>query len=222
MAAKLEALGGRAISAACDVSQTADVESLRDAAVNAFHRVDIVMSNVGVLAVGLPEDIPLEEWQRIIDINLLGTVRVLAAFVPLLIEQRSGHIVTTASTAGLFPYAFDRLPYAATKAGVVALTEGLALYLRPNGIGVTCLCPAGVMTNIVEQMRFFGPPRPVQAPQIPMVTAEEVGELVADAIEADTLLVVTHPESETMMRRHADDPEAFLQAQLAWLTGSTD
>ena len=121
---------------------------------------------------------PIDAWSSIIDVNLLGTVRVLRTFLPGLLEQGSGHVVTTGSTAGLFPYAFDRLPYAATKAAVVALTESLALYLRPRGIGVTCFCPAGVITNIVEQIREYGPPTPVQAPQLPLITAEEAGELV--------------------------------------------
>src|SRR5205823_13949935 len=115
------------------------------------------------IAKGLPLEIPIDAWSSIIDINLLGTVRVLRAFLPGLLEQGSGHVVTTGSTAGLFPYAFDRLPYAATKAAVVAFTESLALYLRPRGIGVTCFCPAGVITNIVEEIRVYGTQTSVQA-----------------------------------------------------------
>src|SRR6185295_12867675 len=98
---------------------------------------------------------------------------VLHAFLPPLLARGSGHVVTTGSTAGLFPYAYDRLPYAASKAAVVALTESLALYLRPRGIGVSCFCPAGVITNIVEQIRVYGPPTTVQAPQLPLVSAED-------------------------------------------------
>ena len=98
-------------------------------------------------------------------------MRVLQTFLPILVDQGSGHIVTTGPTAGLFPYAYDRLPYVATKAAVVALTESLALYARPRGISVTCFCPAGVMTNIVEQIREYGPPIPIQPPQLPVVNA---------------------------------------------------
>ena len=64
--------------------------------------------------------------------------------------------MNTASTAGLFPYGYDRLPYVATKHAIVGLSESLAVYLRPKGIGVSCFCPAGVITNIVEQMTFYG------------------------------------------------------------------
>jgi NAD(P)-dependent dehydrogenase (short-subunit alcohol dehydrogenase family) len=151
---------------------------LAEAALHEYGRVDIVMSNVGVIAKGNPLEIPMEAWDSIIDINLLGTVRVLQTFLPILVDQGSGHIVTTGSTAGLFPYAYDRLPYVATKAAVVALTESLALYARPRGIGVTCFCPAGVVTNIVEQIRQYGPPISIQPPQLPVVNAEDAGELV--------------------------------------------
>ena len=143
---------------------------------------------------------------------------MLRAFLPLFLEQGSGHVVTTGSTAGLFPYAYDRLPYAATKAAVVALTEALALYARPRGIGVTCFCPAGVMTNIVEQIREYGPPRPVQPPQVPVISAEDAGELVVQGILEDRLLVLTDPVAESMVHQHALDREVFLASQIEWLS----
>jgi NAD(P)-dependent dehydrogenase (short-subunit alcohol dehydrogenase family) len=182
--------------------------------------VDIVMSNVGVIAKGLPTEIPIAAWSSVIDVNLLGTVRVLHAFLPDLIQRGRGHVVTTGSTAGLFPYAFDRLPYTASKAAVVALTEALALYLRPRGIGVTCFCPAGVITNIVEQIREYGPSTPVQAPQVPLITAAEAGELVVQGIVSDQLLVLSSPEVAPMIERHALDREGFLQSQIAYVEGT--
>src|SRR5690348_2810945 len=127
VASEIEALGGRAAAARCDVAKDDDVAALAERAMSAFGRIDIVMSNVGVIAKGLPLEIPLDAWSSIVDINLFGTVRVLRAFLPGLLDQGSGHVVTTGSTAGLFPYAFDRLPYTATKAAVVALTESVAL-----------------------------------------------------------------------------------------------
>jgi NAD(P)-dependent dehydrogenase (short-subunit alcohol dehydrogenase family) len=177
------------------------------------------MSNVGVIAKGDPLEIPMEAWDSIIDVNLLGTVRVLQTFLPILVDQGSGHIVTTGSTAGLFPYAYDRLPYVATKAAVVALSESLALYARPRGIGVTCFCPAGVVTNIVEQIRQYGPPTRVQPPQLPVVDAEDAGELVVQGILENRLLVLTDPLAETMIQRHAADRDEFLASQIQYLEG---
>ena len=219
VAAEIEALGGRAVPARCDVASDEDVAALADTAQSAFGRVDIVMSNVGVIAKGLPLEIPIDAWSSIIDINLLGTVRVVREFLPSLLGQGSGHVVTTGSTAGLFPYAFDRLPYTATKAAVVAFTESLALYLRPRGIGVTCFCPAGVITNIVEQIREYGPSTPVQAPQLPLITADAAGELVVQGIVEDRLLVLTGAEAAEMVERHALDREGFLRSQIEYLEG---
>jgi NAD(P)-dependent dehydrogenase (short-subunit alcohol dehydrogenase family) len=141
VAGEIQTLGGRAEGMRCDVSLPEDVTALAERAVLDYGRIDVIMSNVGVIAKGDPLEIPMDAWSSIIDVNLLGTVRVLRAFLPTLIEQGSGHVVTTGSTAGLFPYAYDRLPYVATKAAVVALSESLALYARPRGIGVTCFCP---------------------------------------------------------------------------------
>jgi NAD(P)-dependent dehydrogenase (short-subunit alcohol dehydrogenase family) len=199
------------------VSLPEEVAALAETTLEEYGRIDIDMSNVGVIAKGGPLEIPMDAWSSSIDINLLGTVRVLRAFLPTLIEQGSGHLVTTGSTAGLFPYAFDRLPYVATKAALVALSESLALYARPRGIGVTCFCPAGVMTNIVEQIRDYGPPTPVQPPQLPVINADDAGELVVRGILEDRLLVLTDPLAETMVHQHAEDREAFLASQIQWL-----
>jgi NAD(P)-dependent dehydrogenase (short-subunit alcohol dehydrogenase family) len=217
VAGEIEAGGGRAKGVRCDVSLSEDVTALTDAALGEYGRVDIIMSNVGVIAKGTPLDIPFDAWESIVDINLLGTVRVLQSFLPILIEQGSGHVVTTGSTASLFPYAYDRLPYVATKAAVLALTESLALYARPRGIGVTCFCPAGVMTNIVEQIRQYGPETPVQSPQLAVISAEDAAELLVQGILGNKLMVLTDPLAEPMIQRHAADRDIFLTSQIQYL-----
>jgi len=219
VAAEITARGGRAVATRCDVVSDDDVAALADTVRSTFGRVDIVMSNVGVIAKGLPEDIPLDAWSSILDINVLGTVRILRTFLPHLLERGSGHVVTTGSTAGLFPYAYDRLPYAASKAAVVAITESLALYLRPKGIGVSCFCPAGVITNIVEQIRVYGAPTAVQPPQLPLITAEQAGEVVVQGILADELLIFSDPMAQTMAEHHVRDTEGFLREQIEYLEG---
>ena len=214
VASEVEALGGRSLGLQCDVTDLASVEAAREACVSEFGRADIVMSNVGIIAKGLPMDIPLDAWEQVIDVNLLGMVRVVRTFLSTLLEQGSGHLVTTGSSSGLFPASYDRLPYSATKGAVVAMTEALALYLRPLGIGVSCLCPSGVMTNIVEQIREYGPPTPVQAPRVPVVTADEFGELVVEGILADRFLILSHPDAADLVRQHGADFDAFIEQQL--------
>ena len=202
--------GDLAVAAACDVTSAADLEAARDLALDRFGRVDLVMNNVGVIALGPAEAIPLDAWQRVVDINLLGIVRSNLVFLPLLLGQGSGHVVNTASTAGLLPYGFDRLPYTATKHAVVGLSESLALYLRPRGVGVSCLCPAGVATNIVEQITFYGDPAPPRGPAFPVVDAESVGELVADGVSEGRFLILTAPEAADEIREHGADIDAYL------------
>jgi NAD(P)-dependent dehydrogenase (short-subunit alcohol dehydrogenase family) len=205
-------LGSQGVAAQCDVTKLGDLEAARDLTLERFGRVDLVMNNVGVLAVGPVEEIPLDAWERIIDINLMGIVRSNLVFLPLLLQQRSGHIVNTASTAGLLPYGFDRLPYTASKHAVVGLSESLALYLRPKGIGVSCLCPAGVATNIVEQITFYGEPAPPRGPRFQVVDASSVGELVAEGVAEGRFLILTAPEAAEELRQHGADVDAYLQA----------
>ena len=93
---------------------------------------------------------------------------------------------------------------------MVGLTESLAFYLRPRGIGVTCLCPSGVITNIVEQMTSFGEPITPRAPSYPIVSAEVVGELVADAITDGRFLVLTATEVQDELEERTTDIEAYI------------
>jgi NAD(P)-dependent dehydrogenase (short-subunit alcohol dehydrogenase family) len=199
-----------------DVDRQEDFEAARDAMLARYGRIDVVMNNVGVIAAGLPEHIPMAEWERIVSTNLLSVVRSNAVFLPILLGQRSGHVVNTASTAGLFAYAYERLPYSATKAAVVALSEALALYLRPQGIGVTCLCPGPVATNIGQHVSFSGPPVRMRGPgkDLAALDPETVGEQVVRAIRDDRFLLLTHPEIHDTLVRRASDPEAFLEGQL--------
>jgi NAD(P)-dependent dehydrogenase (short-subunit alcohol dehydrogenase family) len=203
-------LGERAIAARCDVTNIADLEDARDLALRCFGHVDLIMNNVGALAVGAVEDIPLDAWERIVDVNLLSVVRSNLVFLPGLLRQGSGHIVNTASTAGLLPYGFDRLPYTATKHAIVGLSESLALHLRPRGVGVSCLCPAGVSTNILEQVTFYGEPTAPRRPSFSVVEPEVVGELVADAVSEGRFLILTAPEVAEELRSHAADVDAYL------------
>jgi NAD(P)-dependent dehydrogenase (short-subunit alcohol dehydrogenase family) len=213
-AALVDGAGGSAIALAADVTDQGDLEALRDRCLDAFGRLDLVMNNVGVLAMGAPESLPLEAWQRVIDLNLLSIARSNLVFLPHLIEQGHGHVVNTASASGLLAYGYDRLPYVATKHAVVGLSEALALYLAPQGVGLTCLCPSGVVTNILEQITVYGEASTPRAPQHPLVEPDAVGELVAEAVANGRFLVVTAPEIHDELRERAADPDAYMQRMI--------
>lgn len=209
--------GGEAVAVGNDVTEDGALEQLRDAAIEAFGTVDVVMNNVGGMTRGLPEHIPVEEWQRVLDVNFMPMVRSNNVFLPYFIERGHGHIVNTGSFAGLFPYAYDRLPYVAAKAAVVQVSESLRLYLEPKGIGVTLLTPGPVRTNISESFRDFGPPTQTRppGPEFEFVLPEYVGSRVADAVESDRFWVTTHDNVVDKLRARANDWDGFLRDQLA-------
>ena len=213
--AELRDLGATAVACTVDVSDAQAFDRIRDTALESFDRVDIVVNNVGVLTNGLPQDIPVSEWERILSINLMSVVRSNATFVPMLLDQGGGHIVNTASFAGLFTYSYDRLPYAASKAAIVQISEGLALYLRPKNIGVTLLCPGPVLTNIASDVPTFGPGADLRTPgeQFELLDAEAVGELVADAILRNRFFVPTHPQVVDDLHRRVADWDGYLDYQ---------
>ena len=210
VAAEIVSAGGAAVAARADVREIDDVEQLRSTCLDRFGRIDIVMNNVGVIAMGPPETLPVEEWQRVIDINLLGMVRSNLVFLPHFLAQGSDYVINTASMSGLLAHGFDRLPYVTTKHAVVGMSESLALYLRPQGIGVTCLCPSGVATNIVEQITFFGAAATPRSPDYPIADAASVGELVADAVETGRFLVLTAPGVDDEMVDRVRDIESYI------------
>ncbi len=217
LAGDLSGHGATVLPQPTDVSDPDAFEGIRSAALQRFGRVDIVVNNVGVLTNGLPQDIPVAEWQRILDINLMSVVRSNAAFLPLLLDQGSGHLVNTASFAGLFTYSYDRLPYAATKAAIVQISEGLAIYLRPKNIGVTLLCPGPVLTNIAAAVPTFGGGAPLRIPgeQFELLDPAPVGELVADAILRNRFFVPTHPHVVAELRRRIEDWDTYIDYQIS-------
>ncbi|MFJ3212601.1 SDR family NAD(P)-dependent oxidoreductase [Streptomyces flaveolus] len=222
VADEITAGGGTARPRQVDVSDEDAFGSLRDTALEAFGRVDLVMNNVGVLTRGLPEHLPIDEWRRVLEINLFSVVRSHAVFVPHFLGQGSGHIVNTASFAGLFTYAYDRQPYAASKAAIVQITEGLRLYLQPQGVGVTLLCPGPVRTNISAGVRTFGPETATRSPGVAYQPKDpdEVGVRLADAVERDQFMVYTDDQVVEELVARAGDWNGFMTRKAAEISGS--
>lgn len=216
VAKEIHDTGGTAIAVRIDVGDDDSFEELKVELLKEFGRVDIVMNNAGVITRGLPEHIPMEEWHRVINVNLFSVVRSHAAFLPLFLAQGSGHFVNTASFAGLMSYSYDRMPYSASKAAIVQISEGLALYAKPLGIGVTVLCPGPVATNIGKNMPSFGPDTPTRGPgpQFQMRNAEEVGHEVVDAIEADQFWLPTDYQIREILVARAGDWDGYVDRQI--------
>jgi NAD(P)-dependent dehydrogenase (short-subunit alcohol dehydrogenase family) len=215
-AGMIEALGGRAAAIRCDVTDRASVQATAVEAEAALGDLDIVMNNVGAITNGYPEDIPVEEWRRILDLNLWSVIYSNEIFIPKMLQRGRGHIVNTASFAGLYPYAASRMPYVAAKAAVVALSESMALYLQPQGVRVSCLCPGPVMTGVMESMKSFGENVPLRGPgsQYKVKTAEDAAATLADGMRDGRIVIPTDEKVWDVIRRHAGSPDAFIQEKI--------
>ncbi len=132
----------------CDVTRQKQVSAAADKTMEVFGRVDLLFNNAGVGLGGSPGLIPLEDWQWIVDINLMGIVYGIESFVPLMRQHGDGgHIVNTASMAGHATMP-GMAPYHATKFAAVGYSETLRQELAPENIGVSVLCPTWIKTNI--------------------------------------------------------------------------
>lgn len=217
LGAEMVATGADVIVVPADVGETDAFDRIVPIIEERFGHVDLLMNNVGVLATGKPQDIPPEEWSRILNLNLMSAVRATHRLLPGMIARGRGHIVNTASFAGLFPYAWDRLPYVASKAALVAVSEGLALYLVPQGIGVTCFCPGPVRTAIGKTIRSWTSGIVPKGPgaQFAMMEPAEAALLLANAVEQGQFFVVTDDAALIEMQARADDPDAYLNRRIS-------
>ena len=213
----VRAIGGEACALRCDVGSDQSVRDAADEAERRLGAMTIVINNAGILSGGNPEDIPVAAWQRIMDINFLGMIRSNEVFLPRLIARGSGHIVNTASFAGLYPFATSRIHYAASKAAVVSMSENLALYLMPKGIRVSCLCPGPVMTTSTHGMQHFTQDYVMRAPGSDLLVKaqDETATILADGMRDGRILIPTHEELWETLRRHDASPETFVAGKLA-------
>jgi NAD(P)-dependent dehydrogenase (short-subunit alcohol dehydrogenase family) len=195
----------------CDVADAASVKRAAEASYAAFGNVHVVCNNAGVAGGSGIDDISLDTWRWVLDVNLMGVLHGVRAFLPhIRAHGEGGHIVNTASMAGL-QSGLGFSPYATSKFAVVAMSEGLAMQLKPLGIGVTVLCPGFVRTHISGSARnrpeHYGPARaPDPASPAGRLAAEsarlqqagldpaDIAAQTLTAIREDELYVFTHPE----------------------------
>ena len=135
-----------------DITDQDDWDRARAWVAEHWGGLDILVNNAGIATGGRIDVETLDDWHRVVDINLLGVVRGCRTFTPMLKEQRSGHIVNVASLAGLV-HGPGMSSYNAVKAGVVALSETLSYELEPWGIATSVVCPAFFRTNLHSSLR---------------------------------------------------------------------
>jgi NAD(P)-dependent dehydrogenase (short-subunit alcohol dehydrogenase family) len=211
----------------CDVADPESVARAAQATFDAFGNVHLVCNNAGVAAGGGIDNISVDNWRWVVDVNLMGVVYGVRSFLPHMQKHgEGGHIVNTASMAGMIN-GMGFSSYAATKFAVVAMSEGLAMQLQPHGIGVSVLCPEFVRTKIGESGRnrpaHYGETPPLDpASPAAQVVAEiarrleagidpaEVAAKVVAAIRNGEFYIFTHPN----MRQAVDGRFAAIQAAM--------
>jgi len=150
VAGEIAAAGGDAVAAETDVSKAAEARAAVDLAVNRFGTVDVLVNNAGVELKRPVEDITEEEWDRVLAINLKGTFLMSKYVVPIMKAQRRGTIVNN-SSVGNFIAAPNSTAYGASKAGIMALTRGMALELAGFNVRVNAVCPGVIDTPMNER-----------------------------------------------------------------------
>ena len=218
-ARELAESGAEVHAVVTDVSSLADIERLAAETMTRFGRVHILHNNAGVVAAGPIAELALATWEWVLGVDLWSVVYGVRTFLPLIREAGEGHIVSTASTAGL-QSAAGIAPYNVAKFGVVALSETLALELAGSPIGVSVLCPGAVDTRIVEADRNR-PDRVAAEHRTSAVEIEfkeragkvlatqgmapaAVAELVLEAIHAKRFWILTHPSWTNVLRERVE------------------
>lgn len=191
---ELNALCGNASYHRVDVRDASAIEHWRDAIMERWGQIDVVINNAGIASHGGIAESSLEDWDFAIDVNLMGVVRGCKYFSQVMKQQGHGHIVNIASMAGLI-HAPEMNSYNATKAAVVALSETMLFELGPFGVGITVVCPGFFQTNLAEST--ISPDAHAQAHVSKMlatsdITADDIADQVFTAVESNQFMLLPH------------------------------
>ena len=152
VADEVGALGATALPVVTDVTRETEVGQMVDRTLATFHRVDILVNNAGANIPPRPVvDLPTEDWNRILQINLTGSFLCAKAVLPIMMRQRSGKIINVASIGGQMGFAGNSA-YGAAKAGLINFTYCLAAEVKAFGIDVNAVCPSGTDTRLLHEI----------------------------------------------------------------------
>jgi len=152
LAEEITAGGGKALAVSTDVTKREQVQALVDAAVSTYGRVDVMLNNAGLMPQSLIETLRVEEWDRMIDVNIKGVLYGIAAALPYMQQQKNGHIINVSSVAG-HAVGPGFAVYGATKFAVRALSEGLRQEVKPYNIRTTIISPGAVATELPDSVK---------------------------------------------------------------------
>jgi short-subunit dehydrogenase len=222
---EMKGKGATVLAVPTDVSKAGDVEALAEKTIDAFGAVHVLCNNAGVGVGGVTWERTVADWEWVLGVNLWGVIHGIRVFVPIMLEQDTeGHIVNTASQAGLYSGAWLAI-YSVTKHAVVTLSEALHHELTLSGakVKVSVLCPATVNTGIADSGRNRpaelqnDPAGETRSPQMEAMeqafrqllatglTPEQVADHVFNAIRDEKFYIITHPETKDRVRIRMED-----------------
>ena len=190
-----------------DVADAAQTHEVLTRILERFGRIDLLCLNAGV-ATGGTVEAPDEDWQRAWEINVMAHVRSLRVVLPSMLAHGSGHILVTASAAGLLTN-IGAAPYSVTKHGAVALAEWVAVTYGERGIGVSCLCPQFVDTAMLGGFDEFDEAMRAWVGNI-AISVEDVAESVVGGLTEDRFLILPHPEVAAYLQHKVTDREGWI------------
>ena len=215
-------IGGLAVP--CDVSVEADVAALVDTTLLSFGRIDLFCANAGILWGSRPDDpagiigpdAPDVAWERIWRVNVMAHVYAARAVVPRMLDQGGGHLLVTASAAGLLTL-LGNAPYSVTKHAAVALAEWLAITYGDQGLRVSCLCPQLVRTDMLAGATAAT--KELGLGDFDVLEPEAVADAIVNGLREERFLILPHPDVAEFFRRKAADYDRWL-AGMRRLAGS--
>jgi NAD(P)-dependent dehydrogenase (short-subunit alcohol dehydrogenase family) len=206
-------IGGLAVPG--DMSVEADVAALVDTTLLRFDRIDLFCANAGILWGSRPDDpsgiigadAPDEAWERIWRVNVMAHVYAARAVVPRMLDQGGGHMLVTASAAGLLTL-LGNAPYSVTKHAAVALAEWLAITYGDQGLRVSCLCPQLVRTDMLAGATAAT--KELGLGHLDVLEPDAVADAVVDGLREEQFLILPHPDVAEYFRRKAADYDRWL------------
>lgn len=211
-AARIRAAGGAAAALRADAADTDHIQALITLAGQEFGPVDVYVANAGIM--GAPDLGADADWDRVLDVNLRAHIRAARLLVPHWRSRAAGHFVAVASAAGLLTQ-LGAAGYAVTKHAAVGFAEWLAVTYGDDGIGVSCVCPMGVETPLLQAIRDS----PEHSARVAanavlraggVVTPEHVAAMTVDAVRVGRFLVLPHPEVLDMYRGKGADYDRWI------------
>ncbi len=220
--AEMKSDGAEVLAVRCDVSKAHDVKQLAEATIRKFGNVQILCNNAGVGITGATWEIPLEDWEWVLGVNLWGVIYGIHYFVPLMLKHGGpAHVINTASMAGLTSGG-SMAPYHVSKHGVVTLSEGLFHEFRQRGspIGVSVLCPGWVDTKINESDRNRPAGKVPDDQMDPLakmfremigtalkegLQPKQVAQMVFDAVKTNSFYILPHTHWKSLIETRMHD-----------------